>query len=408
MYKRWQEAKLHQALKSRRVVILSGARQCGKTTTVRTLQDQDNVYKTLDDPSLLKACILDPDGFVKTDKKTMIIDEVQKVPELILSIKKQVDKDTRYGQYLITGSVNIQTSPTVTESLAGRVKYVRLRPLTQGEILSNEPRFLSRLVNSDYIDNTGYDKQKCLELIFEGGYPEVILYQSLQEKRSWYQDYLSTILIRDLKEISNISRSQSLKKMFEILAAYSSKFIDKTSLSTSCGVSVQTIGSYIGVLENTYLVDRVEPWLKTDYQRVNKHCKYFLTDTGLMSSVLKWKPETILLDPDKSGKIMETYVYNQIISQIETSQEVFELYHYRDREKHEIDFIVQDENNNIYGIEVKPGSNVSQDSFKHLKWFKNNLVKNSSSFIGIVLYTGDHVLRFTEGFYAVPINNLWE
>ena len=407
MYKRWQETKLERALQSRRVVILSGARQCGKTTTVRKLGNRDYVYRTLDDVTLLKACMDDPDGFIKINDKSMIIGEVQKVTELILSIKKQVDKDTRYGQFLITGSVNIQASPTVRESLAGRVKYVRLRPLTQGEILGNSPTFLTRLINKNFIDNTGYDKRQCLRLIFDGGYPEVLSFDSRREKNSWYKDYVKTILEHDLKEISNITRFDNLKKIIEVIASYSSKFIDKTSLSTNCGVSTQAVDNYITVLENTYLIDKLHPWLKTDYERVNKRSKYFVTDTGLMSSLLKWKESEVLLNSDRSGKIFETYVYNQIISQIENSENYFELYHYRDREKREIDFLIQDEDDSIYGIEVKSGSNVSKESFKHLSWFKENLAKDKK-FVGIVLYTGDYISSFGKDLYAVPINNLWE
>ena len=165
--------------------------------------------------------------------------------------------------------------------------------------------------------------------------------------------------------------------------------------------------SYLGVLENTYLVDKLMPWLKTDYERVNKQSKYFITDTGLMASLLNWKEDDLILDADKSGKIFETFVYNQLISQVELDNNEYELYHYRDREKREIDFIVQDSNGNIYGIEVKAGSSVTKDQFKHLKWFGQNLAKGKS-FTGIVLYTGEHVIPFGENMLAVPMNNLWD
>lgn len=122
MYKRWQENGIKSALNTRKVVILSGSRQCGKTTTSKAMTDRQSVYRTLDDYTLLQAAQNDPQGFIKLSKGTMIIDEVQRVPELITAIKKAVDENTRYGQYLITGSVNIQTLPTVRESLAGRVK----------------------------------------------------------------------------------------------------------------------------------------------------------------------------------------------------------------------------------------------------------------------------------------------
>lgn len=406
MLQRWQEKSIKEALNSRRVVILSGARQCGKTTTSKTIVDKDCIFRTLDDTTLLQAAQSDPQNFIKHSKKTMVIDEVQRVPELITAIKKVVDEDTRYGQYLLTGSVNLQTLPTVKESLAGRVKKIRLRPLTQGEIAKKEPSFLNRLSHRDFVDNTDYDKESLLKLIFKGGYPEPLFMESSKERTSWYKDYLNTIIEYDLKDIANIKRQDSLKDLMAIIASFSSKFIDKSKITSSMGVANQTLDSYLGVLENTYLVDKLMPYLKTDYERVNKQSKYFVSDTGLMCSVLNWKIDDLILDADKTGKLFETYIYNQIIAQVDLENLDYSLYHYRDREKREIDFIIQD-SNNIYGIEVKSGTLISRDHFKHLKWFKNNLVKDKH-FVGIVLYSGENVVPFREDLYAVPINNLWE
>ncbi len=406
MLQRWQEKSIKEALNSRRVVILSGARQCGKTTTSKTIVDKDCIFRTLDDTTLLLAAQSDPQNFIKHSKKTMVIDEVQRVPELITAIKKVVDEDTRYGQYLLTGSVNLQTLPTVKESLAGRVKKIRLRPLTQGEIVKNKPNFLNRLSHREFVDNYDYDKESLLELMFKGGYPEPLFMESSKERTSWYKDYLDTIIEYDLKDIANIKRQDSLKDLMAIIASFSSKFIDKSKITSSMGVANQTLDSYLGVLENTYLVDKLAPYLKTDYERVNKQAKYFVSDTGLMCSVLNWKIDDLILDADKTGKLFETYIYNQLIAQVDLENLDYSLYHYRDREKREIDFIIQD-SNNIYGIEVKSGTLISRDHFKHLKWFRNNLVKDKH-FVGIVLYSGENVVPFGEDLYAVPINNLWE
>lgn len=406
MFPRWQESNIKSALNGRRVVILSGSRQCGKTTTSKDIKNNQSIYRTLDDSTLLEAAKNDPQGFVKLTKGTMIIDEIQRVPELITAIKKAVDENTRYGQYLLTGSVNIQTLPTVKESLAGRVKKVRLRPLTRGEILRKSPKFLDRLKKQDFIDNNGYDKEKIAEIIFRGGFPEALHYNVQAERISWYKDYVDTIIEFDLKDIANIKRQDSLKELATIIASYSSKFIDKSKITASMGIANQTLDSYIGVLENTYLVDKLYPWLKTDYERVNKQGKYFITDTGLMASLLNWRTEDLLLDADKSGKIFETFVYNQLIAQIDLNSQ-YEMYHYRDREKREIDFIIQDTDNNIYGIEVKAGSSVKKEQFKYLNWFKNNLAKGKN-FIGIVLYTGEHIIPFGQNLLAVPMNNLWD
>ena len=407
MLKRWQEKSIEDALNSRRVVILSGARQCGKTTTSKSIVDKDCIFRTLDDTTLLVAAQSDPKNFIKHSKKTMIIDEVQRVPELITAIKKAVDENTKYGQYLLTGSVNLQTLPTVKESLAGRVKKIRLRPLAQGEIIENKPTFLNRIAKQDFVDNKDFDKESLLEMMFKGGYPEPLFMKNQKERISWYKDYLNTIIEYDLKNIANIKRQDNLKDLIAIIASYSSKFIDKSKITSSMGIANQTLDSYLGILENTYLVDRLAPYLKTDYERVNKQSKYFVTDTGLMTSLLNWKIDDLMLNSDRIGKLFETYIYNQLIAQVDLENIDYSLYHYRDREKREIDFIIQDSNNNIYGIEVKSGTLISKDYFKHLKWFKNNLAKDKN-FVGIVLYSGENVVSFGENMFAVPINNLWE
>lgn len=386
--------------------MLSGARQCGKTTTSKSITNENFIYRTLDEITLLKSAQNDPQGFVKLDKGTMIIDEIQRVPELITAIKKAVDENTRYGQYLITGSVNLQTLPTAKESLAGRVKKVRLRTFSYGEILGNEPRFIDRINRCEFINNNGYDKRKMLDIMFKGGYPEAILINNEQERKLWYQDYFNTIIEYDLKDIANIRRHDNLQKLVSVIASYSSKFIDKSKITSAMGIGTNTLDSYLGVLENTFLVDKLSPYLKTDYERVNKQSKYFLTDTGLMSAVLDWNIEDTYFDTDKSGKIFETYVYHQLAEQVELTNGEYSLFHYRDREKREIDFIIES-NDTIYGIEVKAGSSVSKESFKHINWFKKNLAKNKK-FIGIVLYTGEFSLPFGENLWAVPMNNLWE
>jgi len=407
LLKRWQQKPLLNALGTRRIVILAGARQCGKTTLTKQLDSETVIYRSLDDNALLKVAIDDPQGFVKHNKKTMIIDEIQRAPELLTAIKKAVDEDTRYGQYLITGSANIQTLPTVKESLAGRVRKIRLRPFTQGELLKKEPRFFERVLNQDFADNkSGYDKSEVLKVAFTGGYPEPLTMND-KERKLWYRDYASTLIENDLKDVANIRRQDSMKDLLAIMAAFSSKLIDKSEITRNFSIAKTTLSDYINALESLYLIERVNPYLKSDYERINKQSKTFMTDTGLMSTVLNWKLDEVILNSDKSGKLMETFVFNQLSAQIDLASEDFNLYHYRDREKREIDFIVECDDETIIAIEVKAGSSLSNDSAKHLKWFKNNIAKDKK-FIGIILYTGENAIPFGENLFAVPMNNLWD
>ena len=404
--RRWVTVKIQKALKSRRVILLVGSRQCGKTTISRNmsiLAPKDFDYVTLDDDKDIAEA--DPTGFIKTNKKTMIIDEIQRVPKLITAIKKAVDIDQRYGHYLITGSTDILNLPSVKESLAGRAKKIRLRPFTYGEFLGLEPNFINRLKKKNFKNNSGFDKRKIIELAFKGGFPEPLLHQKEINTKDWYIDYTDLILDNDLKYIANIKRQSKLRMLFKIINAYSSKYITKSDVARELAVSRITLDEYLTVLERVYLIDGISSWYKRDYASTQDKIKYFICDTGLMCSILNWNQVEVYKDSDKSGKLTETFVYNQIAPQIELEPDMT-LTHWRDSRKREIDFIIES-SEEIFGIEVKSGTDFKPDMFKHLKWFQQNLV-HDKKFTGIILYTGERVAKIQDGMFVVPINNLWD
>jgi predicted AAA+ superfamily ATPase len=399
--KRWIKEKILHKLRFMRVVMLTGSRQCGKTTLSKSLGDFK--YVTLDTESDLYAAESDPNGFIKHDKQTMIIDEIQRVPQLILAIKLAVDEDNRKGQYLITGSVNVLSLSKVQDSLAGRVGLVRLRPFAYGEIIGNEPKFLDRVKEKKFVDNSGFDKRKIIEIAFNGGFPEPLA-MDFKERKYWYSDYINTLIKKDLKDIATINKPDVLVDLIPAVSAFSSKFMNKSQIQSKLEISKQTLDEYLNILEMMYVIDRVPAWWKTDYDKVGKSDKTFVTDTGLMSFMLNWQPDKVYGSEDGSGKLFETFVYNQLIAQIELDSDA-KLYHYRDAKKREIDFIIET-HDEIIGIEVKAGTNIGDNAFSTLHWFKDNLAKEKK-FTGIVLYTGKRAMTL-KGMHLVPINNLWE
>jgi uncharacterized protein len=406
LYPRWQKATIKQMMSERRVLMLSGPRQSGKTTLARELETEQTEYRTLDDSTLREAAEKDPQGFIKHRKETLIIDEVQRVPSLLPSIKKAVDEDTRPGQYLLTGSANIQSMPTVRESLAGRIAKIRLRPLSQGEINNNAPQFIELAFQQSFSQNHTYcDRDAILEIAFRGGFPEPMTLQDRSRKR-WHTDYIGAILERDLKEIAKIHRKNAIRDLVNILASWSGKFIDLSAIGSGLSIQRATIESYINALETLFLVERVIPWTKTDYARVGKQSKLFMADSGLMASLLQWKTDQVRLDSDRSGKLIETFVFNEIMAQIDAGDGRYELYHYRDREKREIDFLIEREDRALLAIEVKAGSAIGKNDFKQMIWFQNNLIKNQD-FTGVILYTGQHAASFGNNLWAIPIGCLW-
>ena len=386
--------------------MLSGPRQSGKTTLARELESDQTEYHTLDDGTLREAAENDPQGFIKRRTKTLIIDEVQRIPSLLPAIKKAVDEDTRPGQYLLTGSANIQSLPTVRESLAGRIAKIRLRPLAQGEIGKIAPRFIESAFQQSFSQShTYHDRDAILEIAFRGGFPEPMTLQDRGRKR-WHTDYISAILERDLKEIAKIHRKNAMRELMNILASWSGKFMDLSAIGSGLSIQRATIESYINALETLFLVERVYPWTKTDYARVGKQSKLFMVDSGLMTSLLRWKIDQARLDSDRAGKLIETFAFNEIMAQIDAGDGRYELFHYRDREKREIDFLIEREDNALLGIEIKAGSAINKNDFKHMKWFQNNLVKNQK-FIGVILYTGQFPASFGNNLWAIPFGLLW-
>ena len=190
------------------------------------------------------------------------------------------------------------------------------------------------------------------------------------------------------------------------LAAWSGKMMDKSSISSKLAVSRTTLDIYINSLLLLFLFAKVNPWIRTDYEKVGRTSKIYATDTGLMSSILNWNLDDVMLDGEKSGKIVETFVFNELSAQLEL-QKGYKFYHYRDRDKREIDFLVENDRGVLLGIEVKAGSAISKSDFRHMVWVKENIA-NYREFISMIVYSGENVLPFGPDIYAVPIAALWD
>ncbi len=397
---------VERALKTRRVVLLSGPRQCGKTTLAKLLVSNERAYRTLDDPALKQLAENDPSGFVRHTGKCLIIDEIQHVPNLIPAIKMIVDEDTRPGQYLLTGSAQITSLPGVRESLAGRIRKIRLRPLSQGELKKHEPTFLERAFKGVFSENVSQEltRKRIIETAFCGGFPEAIRLDA-HERREWHKDYIDALLERDLKEIARIQRRDAMRELIAVAAAWTGKFMDISAIGSGLSIRRPTIESYLNALEALFIVERVKPWTRTDYERVGKQDKLFMTDSGLMTSILGWRDDQVELDPDRSGKLIETFMFNEIAAQVDAGGGEYQLFHYRDREKREIDFLIEREDRALLGIEIKAGSNIRKQDFRHIRWFQDHIAKDRP-FTGVVLYAGEQAGVMGDNLWAVPYSNL--
>ena len=403
MVKRWQYEQLKHKLAYRRGVHLTGVRQSGKSTLAEMLELPNSRHYTFDDNSIRMVAAHDPHGFVKHAlNETVVIDEVQKVPELLDAIKMVVDHDNARGQYLLTGSSNLLFAKKIKDSLAGRLGKIRLRPFSFGEIRGNAPDFLARAFMGEFTHAyEDIDKRGIISLAMTGGYPEPMAF-SVQERREWSREYVDDILGKDVQDVTEVRKVEILKEMTLWLVAHSSQFFSIDELASRVAISKETVQNYLGALKALYLFDRVPAWSKNDYPLLGKRAKWIVGDTGLMASLLNWDAEGVYLDEGRNGKFIESWVYQQLAAIAEASGE-YEISHYRDNNKREIDFIVERGDGATLGIEVKAGS-VGKGDFNHLKWFSSNLAKGD--FKGVVLYSGKNFLSFGENLFAVPLSAL--
>lgn len=418
MYARWQIVQVRRALANARVVTLSGARQVGKTTLAKTLIMDDTECRDLDVRAQLISARHDPMNFAKSDARLMIIDEVQKVPDLLPAIKHEVDIDQRRGRYLLTGSAVISALPTVRESLAGRVWTVRVRPLTQGEIRGKPPTFLERALGMTFRERegdyrhfsdplSGQERNQWIAVALGGGYPEALACADEAARTEWHRNYLSAVFDRDLQDIARIRRKNTLKTLAMRLAAWSSKGIDFSKIGRELGISRPTVESYINTLETMCLIDRVPAWVDTDYEWGVRRDKLFMSDSGLMASVLGWDPAGVRIDGDACGKLLETFVCNQLTALVDAGSPEHRLFHFRDRRGREVDFVVRNRAGEVLGIEVKASTQVGAEDARHLQWFGDTRAKGRR-FVGLVLYAGGGVYRVSDSVWAVPHSYLWE
>lgn len=404
MYRRWQEQNLLSAVKSRRAVHLTGARQCGKSTLASCVPLEKSRRYTFDDDGVCLTAESDPTGFVaRVPGETVVIDEVQKVPAILNAVKMNLDGSNEKGQYLLTGSSNLRFAKAVKDSLAGRLRTIRLRTLAQAEIRGGAGDFIEKAFRREFHDRMdGFDKREIISLAFAGGYPEVLGLKD-PERRYWFEDYLNDILTKDVRDVTEIRKFQALRGVMNWLLAYSSKFFDLKDLGTQCGIKQETAKSYIETLKALYLFDGVDPWSKNDYAKLGRRTKYYASDPSLVANALGWKEDMVYFDADQSGKLIETWVYHELAALADRAPGLT-ISQYRDSDKREIDFLVENDLGETLGIEVKSGSAIGEGDFTHLRWFSKNLAKGK--FTGIVLYSGNQTLPFGNGFWAVPFGAL--
>jgi len=406
IYPRYLMKNLKTALADTPAVLIHGARQSGKTTLAKMLGDEYTYY-TFDDETTLTAARLDPIGFVNRLPGKCILDEVQILPEIFRTLKKAIDEKREPGRFVLTGSANLMLLPQVSDSLAGRIEILRLYPLSQVEIESSGMNAISQMFGGEFPSgDTKIEYERMIDRVIRGGYPEPLNRIDITRNRTWYRNYTTTIIERDLQDIVRIHNIESMPKLLKMLANQTAQLINVSEIAPAFQISKPTLKHYTELLNRIFMVEYLQPFFRNRIKRLVKTPKVHLTDTGLACSIMNVSADQLLNDPGKFGHILETFVYNELRRQSSWLSEEIEFFHFRDRDGYEVDLVLEDSNGRIVGVEVKASATIRENDFVGLKRLQRILGDQLS--LGVVLYLGDRRLSLGSGLFASPVSSLWE
>jgi len=406
LYPRFAVSLVTTALKDTPVVMVTGPRQCGKTTLVRDLVAGDREFLTMDDDTLLASARSDPAGLVR-DLRKSTIDEVQRVPELLRAIKRSIDENRQAGRFLLTGSANLLTILQVSESLAGRMEIVNLLPLSQAEIQGHLPIFLKSAFQGKLAKPGRMLIGKDLvQAVLTGGYPEMLRRKRPERRRAWARDYVRAIVQRDVRDVADVEKLDQMPRLLRILAHHSGQLTNFTQIGGQIGFDDKTTKKYIAILEQLFLVRRLEPWLQNRLSRLVKMPKLHFLDSGLLATLLGANAEQIARDRVVFGRLLETFVFSEVLKQVSWIDGSCVLSHYRDKDQNEVDFVLEDSSGALIGIEVKAGATVNTNDFKGLRKLAD--VCGDAFKLGLVLYDGENSAPFGTRLFAAPLSCLWQ
>jgi len=399
---------LKKALTRSPVVLLNGARQVGKTTlALELLKEKNYTYITFDDEMVFLAAKNNPAAFIADLPKPVIIDEVQRVPELFLVIKRDVDAYRQPGRYLLTGSANPLLIPRLGDSLAGRMEVIDLMPLSQGEIMQQEEKFIDLIFSETLLRSpkNNVTKKALYATMITGGYPSV---QNVdQETRdAWLRSYLNLLLQKDIKDLAHIEKLTELPNLLKLLAARASGLLNVADLARDSKLVAKTLHRYLPLLQAIFIINTQPAWSANMSVRFVKAPKLYFIDAGLLLYLLDISMERALEDSVYMGKVLENFVIGELKKQATWSTQKVNLYHFRARGGEEVDAVLENRSGAIVGIEIKASTHVGPQDFKGLSFLQEKVGKKFVR--GIVLYTGAQYVPFGERLCALPIKALWE
>jgi predicted AAA+ superfamily ATPase len=409
--------RIRQSLAASPVVFLNGARQVGKSTLVHQLIDElgngqgPARYVSFDKPTVMASAASTPEAFLKFGEGTLIIDEVQMVPEIFRALKVVVDElrlkdpSSVQGRFLLTGSANILALPRLSEALVGRMSILTMYPFSTAEAVGAKGVGLDRIWRQDFSGMTD-PRLGLTDAIKLASFPEI--HRAAREHReTWFDGYLNTLLQRDIRMFADLEKASLLPQLLRVLAVRAGGLINDSDIARELGMNSVTGKSYRNTLKMMFLNMDVPSWHRNIGKRLVKAPKGYLVDTMMQAYLLGVDIDRLPENrPELFGHLVENFVATELVKLMTVSAERSTLYHFRTSDHYEVDFVPEKPDGSILGIEVKSGSQVSAQDFKGLKAL--SAIAGASFRGGIVLYAGEEVLPFGDKLWAVPFRVLWQ
>jgi len=370
MYKRALSRQLIDSLKNYPVLTLLGPRQSGKTTLVRCIFNHFD-YQSLEDPDIREIAKSDPRGFLSQLSKHVILDEIQRVPELTSYIQTIVDEPSNERKFVLTGSNGLLLIDTVTQTLAGRTELFELYPLSVSEIIQKHPEYT------------------LYEFLFFGGYPRI--YNLKLNPTKWLKSYFQLYVEKDIRLITNIINLDLFEKFVKLSAGRVGQLINASSLANEVGVTSPTISGWISALKSTYICFTLSPHFKNFNKRLVKTPKLYFYDTGLLCYLLGINSMEQLNVHPLRGNIFENFIISEYIKKKNNNGEEADLYFWRDQKGHEID-LIEDRSSYLFPIEIKMSETFNKSFIKNIEYL-NKLQKSDLSeckIKGNLIYSGSN------------------
>ena len=393
--------RLERAMRLLPVVVLSGLRQSGKSTL---LQKEAGItrghrYRTLDDFATLSAAHSNPESLLQG---ATILDEVQRCPQLLIALKKSVDEARQPGRFILSGSANLALLGHVTETLAGRAGYFTLHPMTRREKSgqTNQPPFLVKFLGTPFLPSETVDPVTENEIL-KGGLPPACLAPD-DDVAEWFRSYVQTYVERDVRQLSQITDLVAFRTLAQLAAFRTGQVLVISALGRDAKLNAVTAGRYLDLLEASFLIRRLPPFLKNRSSRLVKSPKLHFTDSGLaahMAGITTLEPGR---DDLLRGGLFETYVAQNLSALLEAHVPDAQLSFWHEQGRHEVDFVIEI-GRRVFAIEVKAATRWSQSDLSGLRTF---LERTPECVAAVLAYNGNESVKLGERLFAIPLGQL--